>query len=180
MNKPVTTPTATVFCGIDVSARTLAVAVIEQDQPLQQREFANRASGHKALIGWLGKRKAQVRVSLEATGIYSLDLALALDAADGIEVAVLHPTDEDLSVGTPVLHPTDEDLSVGTPVLNPKMVNRFAQTLRRSKTDTADAQVLAEYSQRMPFTAWQPPSLNGLRLRAVGRHIAALVAQHKR
>jgi transposase len=166
MNKPVTTPTATVFCGIDVSARTLAVAVIEQDQPLQQREFANRASGHKALIGWLGKRKAQVRVSLEATGIYSLDLALALDAADGIEVAVLHPT--------------DEDLSVGTPVLNPKMVNRFAQTLRRSKTDTADAQVLAEYSQRMPFTAWQPPSLNGLRLRAVGRHIAALVAQHKR
>jgi transposase len=166
MNKPVTTPTATVFCGIDVSATTLAVAVIEQDQPLQQREFANRASGHKALIGWLGKRKAQVRVSLEATGIYSLDLALALDAADGIEVAVLHPTDEDLSVGTPVLHP--------------KMVNRFAQTLRRSKTDTADAQVLAEYSQRMPFTAWQPPSLNGLRLRAVGRHIAALVAQHKR
>ena len=166
MNKPVTTPTATVFCGIDVSARTLAVAVIEQDQPLQQREFANRASGHKALIGWLGKRKAQVRVSLEATGIYSLDLALALDAADGIEVAVLHPTDEELSVGTPVLHP--------------KMVNRFAQTLRRSKTDTADAQVLAEYSQRMPFTAWQPPSLNGLRLRAVGRHIAALVAQHKR
>lgn len=50
MNKPVITLTATVFCGIDVSARTLAVAVIEQDQPLQQREFANRAGGHKALI----------------------------------------------------------------------------------------------------------------------------------
>ena len=28
-----------------------------------------------------------------------------------------HPTDEDLSVGTPALHPTDEDLSVGTPAL---------------------------------------------------------------
>jgi len=152
MNKPASTPSATVFCGIDVSAATLAVALIEQDQPLQQCEFANRASGHKALIGWLGKRKAPVRVSLEATGIYSLDLALALDAADGIEVAVL----------------------------NPKMVNRFAQTLRRSKTDSADAQVLAEYSQRMPFMAWQPPSLNGLRLRATGRHIAALVAQHTR
>jgi transposase len=152
MDKPETTPTATVFCGIDVSAATLAAAVIEQGQPLQQREFANRASGHDALIAWLGKRKAQVRVSLEATGTYSLDLALALEAADGIEVAVL----------------------------NPKMVNRFAQTLRRSKTDAADAQVLAEYSQRMPFMAWQPPSLNGLRLRAVGRHIAALVAQHTR
>lgn len=143
---------AAVFCGIDVSAATLAVAVIEPEQPPQKREFANRASGHKTLISWLHKHKAVVRVSLEATGIYSLDLALALDKAQGIEVAVL----------------------------NPKMVNRFAQTLRRSKTDTADAEVLAEYSRRMPFLAWTPPSLNGLRLRAVGRHIAALVAQHTR
>jgi transposase len=141
-----------VFCGIDVSAATLAVAVIEPDQPVQQRQFPNRWSGHKALIGWLGKGKARVRVSLEATGVYSLDLALALNAAPHIELAVL----------------------------NPKMVNRFAQTLRRSKTDAADAHVLAEYSRRMPFLAWAPPSLNGLRLRTVGRHIAALVAQHTR
>jgi transposase len=142
---------ATVFCGIDVSAATLAVAVIELDAGIEQRQFSNRGSGHKALIGWL-QRKTRVRVSLEATGIYSLDLALALDAAAGIELAVL----------------------------NPKMVNRFAQTLRRSKTDAADAMVLAEYSRRMPFVAWRPPSLNGLRLRAVSRHIAALVAQHTR
>jgi hypothetical protein len=40
--------------------------------------------------------------------------------------AVLHPTDEDLSVGTPVLHPTDEDLSVGTPVLRPGNVTATA------------------------------------------------------
>jgi transposase len=152
MSKSTNPQQATVFCGIDVSAATLAVAVIEPEQPLQQREFANRAIGHKALIGWLHKRKAQVRVSLEATGIYSLDLALALHAAPHMEVAVL----------------------------NPKMANRFAQTLRRSKTDAADAQVLAQYSQRMPFLAWTPPSLNGLRLRAVGRHIAALVTQHTR
>jgi len=39
------------------------------------------------LIACLHKRKARARVSLEATGIYSLDLALALDAADEIEVA---------------------------------------------------------------------------------------------
>ena len=152
MNKPVTTPTATVFCGIDVSATTLAVAVIEQDQPLQQREFANRPSGHKALIGWLGKRKACVRVSMEATGIYSLDLALALDAQTSIELAVL----------------------------NPKLANRFQQTLSRSKTDAADAVVLAHYSQRMPFTRWQRPSLHGLQLRALARHIGALVSQQSR
>ncbi len=152
MSKPMDRLQATVFCGIDVSAATLAVAVIEQNQLLQQREFANRAGGHRSLIGWLHRRKAQVRVSLEATGIYSLDLALALHEAPGIEVAVL----------------------------NPKMANRFAQTLRRSKTDAADALVLAEYSCRMPFTAWRPPSLSALRLRAAGRHIAALVVQHTR
>jgi transposase len=82
---------AMVFCGVDVSAATLAVAVEQEDQPVEQREFANSAAGHKALIAWLRKRKAGVRVSLEATGIYSLDLALALDAAEGIEVAVLNP-----------------------------------------------------------------------------------------
>ena len=32
-----------------------------------------------------------------------------------------HPTDEDLSVGTPINHPTDEDLSVGTPINHPRL-----------------------------------------------------------
>ena len=124
MSKPNPSMQSTVFCGIDVSAATLAAAVHQEDQRFEQRVFNNNASGHKALIAWLHKRKARVRVSLEATGIYSLDLAMALDRADGIEVAVL----------------------------NPKLVHRFAQTLRRSKTDSADAQALAEYSRRMPFT----------------------------
>ena len=133
MSKLIQPKQAMVFCGIDVSAATLAVAVQQENQPIREREFANTASGHKALIGWLQQGQAAARVSLEATGIYSLDLALALDAGRGIEVAVL----------------------------NPKLVHRFAQTLRRSKTDTADAQVLAEYSRRMPFTPW-------LRLSGVG------------
>jgi transposase len=141
-----------VFCGVDVSAATLAVAIQQDGQPLEQREFGNNAAGHKALIVCLHKRKALARVSLEATGIYSLDLALALDAAERIEVAVL----------------------------NPKVVNRFAQTLRRSKTDSADAQVLAEYSRRMPFTAWRAPSRNGLQLRTISRHIDGLTVEHTR
>jgi transposase len=140
-------PEPGIFCGIDVSAATLTVAV----QPNQQREFANTASGHKQLIAWL-KAMGPARVSLEATGIYSLDLALALDAAESIQCAVL----------------------------NPKSVHRFAQTLRRSKTDKADAQTLAEYSQRMPFVPWQPPSRQALGLRAIGRHIQSLAIQRTR
>jgi transposase len=147
MNKPVTICSSTLYCGIDVSSRSLAVALIEPDHAVYQHEFANSASGHKALLVWLGKHNALVRVSLEATGIYSLDLALALDTAASIEVAVL----------------------------NPKLVNRFAQTLRRSKTDAADAMVLAEYSQRMPFTAWQRPGIQELALRTISRYIESLV-----
>ena len=143
---------ANVFCGIDVSAETLAVAVLEQDQPLRQREFANSASGHKALLAWLSKMQSRVRVSLEATGIYSTDLALALDAAEGIEVAVL----------------------------NPKRIHDFAHSMCRSKTDAADAAVLAEFSMRMEFKAWQRPSRGALALRAIGRHIEALGLEHTR
>jgi transposase len=149
MNKSVSLFSSTVYCGIDVSAGSLSVALIEPDHSVSQREFANSASGHKELLAWLGKHNALVRVSLEATGIYSLDLALALDAGAQIELAVL----------------------------NPKLVNRFAQTLRRSKTDAADALVLAEYSQRMPFTGWQRPGVNQLRLRTLGRYIESLVVE---
>jgi transposase len=128
------------------------VAVIEPDQPSVQREFANSPSGHKALLTWLGKHKTPVRVSLEATGIYSMDLALALDAAERIELAVL----------------------------NPKRVHDFARSMQRSKTDAADAQVLAEFSLRMPFQAWRRPSRSALALRAISRHIEALGLEHTR
>jgi transposase len=144
-------PSAEVFlcCGIDVSASQLMVALEGQGGTHLQRSFPNRASGHQALILWLQKNQTRIRVCLEATGLYSLDLALALHAANGIEVAVL----------------------------NPKKVSGFAATLRRSKTDPADAQVLAEYARRMPFQPWHPPQAAALELRAITRHIAALTQQ---
>ncbi|WP_433967997.1 IS110 family transposase [Tunturiibacter gelidiferens] len=67
------------FCGIDVSAVSLAVAVQQREELLEERDFPNNANGHRLLIAWLRKRKASVRVTLEATGVYSLDLSLALN-----------------------------------------------------------------------------------------------------
>jgi transposase len=139
--------------GIDVSAATLAVAVERKNgDGFDEREFANTAAGHRQLIAWLLRYGGRVRVSLEATGIYSLDLALALDEAAGIEVAVL----------------------------NPRLVHQFAQTLGRSKTDAADAIALAEYSRRMKFVAWRRPSGAAMELRALSRHLAALTEDHAR
>ena len=71
------------YCGIDVSAKNLIVAIQRVHQPVEQRSFPNTSVGHRALIVWLRKAKSPVRVSLEATGIYSLDLAFALDARKG-------------------------------------------------------------------------------------------------
>ena len=153
MSKESVSSHVTVYAGIDVSAATLAVAVQREDRTgFEQRQLANSAMGHKQLIGWLLKCGGIVRVSLEATGIYSLDVALALDLAENIEVAVL----------------------------NPKIANRFAQTLRRSKTDAADAVALAEYSRRMQFVAWQRPGRIELELRAISRHIVTLTDEHTR
>jgi len=152
-NKSASTISVMAFCGIDVGAKTLVVALQRADQEgFQQRQFSNLASGHKQLIAWLQKSAIKTRVSLEATSTYSLDLALALDAAPNIEVAVL----------------------------NPKRVHQFAKTLRRSKTDKADAIVLAEYSLRMKFVAWQSPRSSALELKSISRYIAALRQEHTR
>src|SRR6516162_1483587 len=136
-------------CGIDVSAKELVVAVSKEGN-WHQRSFSNLQRGHRALIRWLQSQNRPVRVCLEATGIYGLDLAMALEKAEGIEVSVL----------------------------NPRNVSRFAETLRRSKTDPADAQVLAEYARRMPFEPWQPPARAALQLRTVMRQLAAITKQH--
>ncbi|MGH9561248.1 MAG: IS110 family transposase, partial [Terracidiphilus sp.] len=145
--------TGKVFCGVDVSAASLAAAVQQDGAAVAQRQFANSASGHRQLVVWLSKRGDQVRVTLEATGVYSLKLALALEAAEGFEVAVL----------------------------NPRKASDFARSLgSRSKTDKADAVALAEYSQRMEFVPWRRPSHSSLQLRALGRHMGTLTEEHSR
>lgn len=137
------------WCGIDVSAKQLAVAVQDDCGRIHQRTFTNATAGHRALLQWLEKFSQAVAVCLEATGVYSLDVAMALHAA-GWRVGVL----------------------------NPKTVCRFAETLRRTKTDPVAAVVLSEYARRMPWRPWVPPSATALQLRAITRHWASVTKQH--
>lgn len=129
-----------VYAGIDVSAKKLQIAAHEEF------ETDNTHEAHQRLI-WRLVRRGPVRVCMESTGVYGLDLAVALCRADGVEVMVL----------------------------NPRVARRFAQALlKRSKTDPVDARVLREFPQRMDFVAWKPPASEKLQLRALGRRIAAL------
>ena len=133
--------------GIDVSAAELVVSCARAGTVLPLARFANDRVGHRQLVRWLTKGGRHVRVGLEATGIYSLDVALALERAPRIAVMVI----------------------------NPRVAHDFARArLQRGKTDALDAAVLRELVTRMPFVPWHPPSPAALALRALARRIAAL------
>jgi len=133
-------------CGIEVSADLLVVALRRPGQAAGRREFPNTPDGHQALLRYLERSAGRVRVCMESTGLYGLDLALTLHQAG---VAVM--------------------------VANPRAVRHFAQALlQRSKNDDLDAGVLCEFAARMPFVAWRPPSPAALKLVAVARRLEAL------
>jgi transposase len=136
-------------CGIDVDSRELKVVVRKAGRTGPLKTFKNTPSDHERLAQLL-RTSGVKRVCLEATGTYHLDLALALSATPGLEPMVL----------------------------NPRAARRFAEALcERQKTDKVDAQVLAEFAERMPFVAWKQPSAEVLELRAIARRITALTAQ---
>jgi len=134
--------------GIDVGARNLTFETEDAPHQRCRLEFPNTPSGHRQIIRRLTQGGRRARVALEASGIYSLDLALALHRAPRIEVMVV----------------------------NPRAARDFAKAfLLRSKTDALDAWVLLEFVRRMPFVSWHPPREAALALRAFARRIAALV-----
>jgi transposase len=141
------------YVGIDVSAKTLDVALARSGQSAQLATFANPPAGHRQLIKRLTKRGRSAQVCLEATGTYSLGVALALHH-----------------------HARTEGM-----VVNPKAIKNYAgATMQRAKTDAVDAQLLLDYSQRMPFVCWQPPSDELLQLQAITRRIPQLKVEHTR
>ncbi len=77
---------------------------------------------------------------MEATGVYHLALALALEQA-GLEVMVV----------------------------NPRAIKDHARALqKRSKTDRVDARTILDFLQRMEFVAWVPPSREITEFRSIG------------
>jgi len=136
-----------VHAGVDISAESFAVAYEMPGQPLKETCLDNSAAGHRKLCRLLTRGGRPARVCLEATGIYSLDLASALHRTPGIEVMVV----------------------------NPRVTKDFMRArMHRTKTDATDAVAILEFVQRMPFTPWQPPAREILALRAIARRITAL------
>jgi transposase len=133
-------------CGIEVSQLTLVVALRCGERDEAPREFANTADGHQSVLRCLARCGRRVQVAMESTGLYGLDLALALHQ-EGVAVMVA----------------------------NPRAVRHFATAMmQRSKNDRLDAQVLREFALRMPFQPWRPPSPTAFKVVAVARRLEAL------
>lgn len=136
----------TVSVGIDVGAGQVDVVAYQTGQFSKSRCYSQSLEGHKQLITQL-KALAPTCIVMEATGVYYLDLAIALTEA-----------------GLPVS------------VINPKSAKHFAQIkLQNSKTDRLDAALLAEYGARMEPRRWTPPDQDRQALRSLGRQINRLI-----
>ena len=148
-----TTPTPYHHAGCDVSKATLDVCFRGDGHPCH-KQFPNTPDGHAKLTAWLAcESDRPVRLALEATGTYGVDLCLGLHGAE----------------------------AVGLMVVNPRAARRFAEAqMTRSKTDRVDAATLCEFAQRMAFVAWQPPEPAVLELRAIARRMQALTVEATR
>ena len=137
--------------GIDVAARKL-VAIGER--AVLAAAYENTPTGRSQLIKALCRSPLPVRVVLEATGIYFLDLACELTAA-GIAVMVVNPKP--------------------APGHEQGATHHFAEAiLQRRKNDPVDAAMLREFGRRMDFVPWQPPRHELFGFRALTREAQAL------
>lgn len=137
-----------VFAGIDVGASELVLVLRKVCAAEAAQTFPNTPAGRLQLVRKL-QRTADVTVCLEATGVYSMDLCIALS-----------------------------DAQIRLMVVNPKASHNFAKVLgKHSKTDAVDADTLAQYVERMPFQTWVRPSDAALTLRVFARRMHALVHQ---
>lgn len=135
-------------CGIEVSAKQLLVRLRRGGALEPLHPFTNTPEGRVMVVRFLQRAGRVVHVCLESTGLYGLDLALALSAAPCVEVMMA----------------------------NPRAVRHFSQALmKRSKSDPLDAGVLEEFAARMPFQPWPRPAAPALALHALARRLRELV-----
>jgi len=136
------------WLGIDVSKRKLDVA-LEWTGGRRAKVFGNDLDGWSKLHGWLRDLGIEVvHACLEATGLYSEGIALALHEA-GHRVSVV----------------------------NPAQVKHFARTrLGRNKTDRLDAALIRDYCRLFEPAPWIPPSPAMRALRDLVRTRQALLA----
>ena len=133
--------------GIDISKKKMDILLIFNNKSLK-RLFENTSKGHKLLDGWLRSLhiEKEVHICLEATGPYGEPVAEFLFER-GYRVSMV----------------------------NPRSIHEFGNAqLRRNKTDTADARLIADFCLAMEPDNWHPLPAEIKHLQALTRRIAVL------
>jgi transposase len=143
----------TAIVGIDIAKDKFDVCLLNETGKAQEATFANSKQGINQLHHWLKKQGAkQAQVCLEATGIYG-----------------------DLVAET--LHSRKYVVSV----VNPARIKAYAASqMRRNKTDTLDAALIADYCRTQQPDPWTPPPPELKELRALIRHLDDLKQEKQR
>jgi transposase len=136
--------------GIDVSKAKLHLALLENPARRATRKVvSNDSAGYEELSKWLCRQGvSQVHGCLEATNTYGTGVAR-------------------------YLHQQGHRVSV----INPLQMSGFAQSeLQRSKTDGADAALIAQFGWQKRPCHWSPPPAELEHLQALTRRLEALNA----
>jgi transposase len=115
------------YVGVDVGASALWASL----PGLRARQFGHTGAGIRQLHRWAVKHSggAVVHLCMEATGVYSQQVAVRLVDQPRTEVSIV----------------------------NPACIKSFANAqLRRSKTDALDAEVIRCYAETQAPPAWHP------------------------
>jgi transposase len=134
--------------GIDVAKKKFDVALL-RDGKFKTKVFENSETGFEALAAWMKQHNAEkVHACMEATGVYYEGLAIFLyDAGHVVSVN------------------------------NPYQIKSFGESvLSRTKTDKADARLIARFCEAIHPIAWQPDPPEIRKLQALGRRRDALVS----
>lgn len=136
-----------VTIGVDISKRKLDLALLREGR-LKHKSFPNTVPGFSALTGWLQQQQvATAHVCLESTNVYGEALA-----------EYLH------------------DRGFIVSIVNPARIKGFALSeLSRTKTDKADAGVIARFCAALQPAPWSPDPLEIRELRALVRRLEALI-----
>jgi transposase len=137
-----------VVLGVDIGKADFHCALVGEDGKPKAQSFPNSQVGFERLRKWLMNRKVErVHACMEATGGWSEELAFFLHK-DG--------------------HPVS--------IVNPLVIKAFGQSLlSRTKTDKADAALIARYCAAMKPDTWQPPTAAQRRLQQLVRRRASLI-----
>lgn len=135
-----------VILGIDIAKEKFDVALLSGEKVITDT-FSNTTAGFGMLKRWLAKNRVErIHACLEATGTYGEALS-------------------------EYLHRAGHTVSV----VNPARIKGFGQgELSRTKTDKADAQLIARFCRAMRPEPWQPPAPEVKELQSLIRRLEAL------